>query len=364
MADEPQANGPVLPPKLDLRKKGILKTPQAVMPAEPRTPTGDAPTEADVATAPVTQPTAPAAPAATASAPVSAGAPTATIRLRPKLPSGVAPAAPASAAAQVASPAGPIPLRPKQPVIPPAAPTPVSQTGASAKRETSRIPLETARAPADSNSPGGVTAPKTIRIKPVSIAGHGAIPNARPGAPATSAGAGPMDAKRQTSRISLEAALGSEDKPGEGPKTIRLKRPSDGGTVRVSRPNVVAAAGKTAEIDVPDEEDVPTTQRRTIKVKRPTQRRTVKSVSVARRPGEDGQAGVPLAAQADGSGVMTRPVDGAHWTFVTFAILSTILCLVIIYMFASQAFGPDFSLTRLSYGLREMDLPWPGKLGH
>ena len=83
------------------------------------------------------------------------------------------------------------------------------------KRETSKISLDAAVPSED--------VPKTIRLKPVS-GGAAKIP--KPGiitqSPAVQAS--PVSEKRQTSRISLEAALAPEAGPsGETPKTIRLK---------------------------------------------------------------------------------------------------------------------------------------------
>ncbi len=386
MADEPQANGPVLPPKLDLRKKGILKTPQSVTSAPPTAVADDAPTVPTVSASVPVPPAAPPVARAVGPAPVMpsapVGAPSATVRLKPKIPLSTAPGGPAAtltvkpllARTQVTSPApfaaapsvavpgsAPSAVQPKLPVVPPlsAAPT-VGTTSASSKRETSRIPLEAARVGMGEDTPASA-APKTIRIKPVSAdtsASSAPTVVAKPGVLAAPTVTRQADPKRQTSRISLEAALGSEGAAG-GPKTIRLKRPAEGGTVKVTRPDA-ATSGKTAAIDLPDEvDDASTTQRKTIRVKRPTQRRTVKSVSVARRPGDAGDDGVPMAAS---SADTMRPVDSAHWTFITFAIIAIIVGLVMIYMLAAQTFGPDFSLTRLSYGMREMDLPWPGKL--
>lgn len=397
MAENPETNGLALPPKLDLRKKGILKTPQTVTPAfgvpsVPEAPVAapEAPVAAVAPAAPVTPvmtpaapvspappavpvPVAPAAPVASSAAssprPMPIGAPRpavpGTVRLRPKIP---------------LSPAGavvPVAIKPIGPAAPPPAASmpkaPVAVPPPPGKRKTSRIPLEGAQAGGEKPEVAAM-APKTIRIKPISVdaadPASAEAPAAKSGVLGAPGGAEQGDPKRQTSRISLEAALGSEDRAGGSPKTIRLKRPAEAGTVKVTRPDASGAPmGKTAEIDAPeeasdDDSDAALTQKKTIKVKRPMQRRAVKSVSVARRPGEGGQDadGVPMAASVGMPGGAARAVDSAHWTFITFAIVSVIVSLTIIYMLAAQACGPDFSLTQLSYGLREMDLPWPGKL--
>jgi len=216
---------------------------------------------------------------------------------------------------------------PQAGVVPGAAP--------GSKRETSKIPLEAA-----TSTEGGPKKPKTIRIKPASAPG------------AASADAPAKDAKRETSRISLEAALGTEEDAPGAPKTIRLKRPSEAPTVR-AKPTEMS---QTARLDGAGVEDAESpTQKKTIKVKRPTERKAVKSVS-ARHPIAPGAAREPAAEPV---------VDSAHWTFLTFAIASVLICFVLIYVLCAQTFGPNVdqtTLTPLSYGANDMSLSWPGKV--
>jgi hypothetical protein len=145
----------------------------------------------------------------------------------------------------------------------------------AAKKETSRIPLELATAAKPGVAEGKpAEAPKTIKIKPATAPSIAKIAPKPPVAAAAAA----TDEKRKTSRISLEAAFAEEAKPGEGPKTIKLKRPTEAATIKVGpRPTTDtttegAVLSKTARLDVPpaEEEEGPTpTKKRTVRIKRP-----------------------------------------------------------------------------------------------
>ncbi len=177
------------------------------------------------------------------------------------------------------------------------------------------------------------------------------------------------DPKRQTSRISLEAALGSNgDKVSTGPKTIRLKRPSEAPTIKakVAPESAGNALNKTARIELPDaDSDVSATQKRTIKVKRPSQRRSGKSVSVKRGTSESAAAPAAASAAAGVPGTVGRPqrsADSVHWTFITASVAAMLVCCVLIYVLCAQVLGPNISLTELAYAAPDAELPWPGRL--
>jgi hypothetical protein len=196
---------------------------------------------------------------------------------------------------------------------------PAATPGVAAKRETSRIPLDAAKPPA-----GGLE-PKTIRIKPAAVPGAIKIG----GPEGAEAGA----SKRSTSRISLESVLGAEAAKagaaeGGGPKTIRLKRPGEG-----------AKAGE-------EEAGAAPTIKRTVRVKR----------TEAPRPT------VARVAAEEAIEEFAAPADVVNPVFPVFAILSILVVGVLIYVLMAQAFGPDSSLTQLSYGWRDLDLSWPGKI--
>jgi len=56
------------------------------------------------------------------------------------------------------------------------------------------------------------------------------------------------------------------------------------------------------------------------------------------------------------------PVDHAHWFFIVTGCAATIITGVLVYVLTAQAFGPNISLTELSYGAPDMELPWPGRI--
>ena len=255
-------------------------------------------------------------------------------------------------------------------------PTPLT-AGGPKKKETSRIPLEvakrqTSRIPLDSAKQGDMTrgpaatdAPKTIRIKPAT-ASQGAAPVSPIAAKAETSNL--EAAKRKTSRISLESAMQSGQEDEGGPKTIRLKRPSEAPTIKVAKPPAAATAaldtaakGQTARIDIPDEDaepDVSPTRKKTIRVKRPS------GTSEDTGPKEIKHAkGSPAEKAALAAANLPIGEPEPHGAFSFFAIAAIFICIACIYLFCSQAFGPNISLTQLSYGAPELDLPWPGKLG-
>jgi hypothetical protein len=253
--------------------------------------------------------------------------------------------------------------------------------------------LEAAK-PMQGAEPGTPTkAPKTIRIKPTSDPSTVKVSRPTVMAPAPSAEVAPTD-KKKTSRISLEAALSSQQQQAEaeeappaagapkgGPKTIRLKRPSEISTVKISDEPPLAAAvaeaptmpaaglGKTEELESPriEEEEKPTpTRRKTIRVKRPTQRPGVRAAgTVAARPAEAAQAQAAVAAGAPAAAMApVAPVtsDEPSWLFPVFTVVAIIVTCVLIYVLCAQALGPNSSLTQLSSYKEGPDLSWPGKI--
>lgn len=371
MADIP-IDDSALPPKLDLRKKAAPassiapKAPagNAVKPAQertsdtlriniPSTPSAPAPKNAKKID--------PVAPATTPQA-KKPGPPVKTVRLkaRPKPTQPTQSAPPATAAAVAVKPIATSTITAAKPLVAKKKSTAIGKprsgknisAKAGSKRETSKIPLESATAPS--------VAPKTIKIA--------TPPSARTSPIAIGSTGGP-DLKRQTSRISLEAALGSEgEDKAKGPKTIRLKRPSEAPTVRVQKAPTADAEGGglsvTSEIEVPQEAaDTPDTQKKTIKVKRPSQRRSVKSVSVKRSADDVDVApatATPIAASIAQPAATTT--DSVHWTFITGAIAAIIVICVTIYVLCAQVLGPNISLTQLAYGAPDAELPWPGRI--
>lgn len=343
-----------LPPKLDLRKSGILKSAPPV--------TGGAPAPAAPA-APAPAAAAPTPPApkimpigaprpAVGAAPAAPGAGPSLMRPKPPMPGGlkplggsspsqrptigVKPAAPAAAPVAAAAPA------------PAAAPT---VRPLVSKKETARIPLAAAKpraeAPAESaeaGEPAAASPLSAIKIaKPVDTVRVPAIPK-------------PSDVvsaeKRKTSRISLEAVLSDSPSEGdEGLKTIRLKKPGEAATV-------TAAAAKPAG----DGEDSSATQRKTVVMKRGAESASSRKLTFARPAGAEGAteaaAAGGAAAEPDFAGAAPAP----HVTFGILAIVASLVMAVVIYMLCAQVLGPNSSMTQYSYSPGGPNLGWPGKI--
>ncbi len=253
----------------------------------------------------------------------------------------------------------PVPLGIKRDTPDPAAPF-------GSKRATSKISL-----PSDQDGPMTST---PISLQPIRIAQTTPIQAVTTQAAADASGneniapvlAPPPpqpapDPKRQTSRISLESVLGNEGETG--PKTIKLKRPGIS-TVKVQglEPSEVdEPRNKTAMIVLPIEhagEDTPDTQKKTIKVKRPSARPSLRTSA----SGEAGGGSSPTLFAPPSKSLV--PDDSAHWTFILAGCAATLITGVLIYVFCAQTFGPNLSLTPLSYsgGGSTTELPWPGRI--
>ncbi|MFC1453229.1 hypothetical protein ACFLSJ_07810 [Verrucomicrobiota bacterium] len=361
-----------LPPRLDLRKMGVVKKEPSGPPSEatPQKP-AEAPQQRPVSPSPVAAAKSPAgaapvqgrdraAPEPVTSPLTAVTAPGAAAA--PEKPREAAPARPAAAAA---APVRPVPVG--KPVDKPsegAAPSP--------KKKTSRIPLEAARtARAAAPAQAQAQRPATIRIKPTAT-----VSPVKPAAPAGEkegggAAADPATAeKRKTSRISLDAVLGpggeGEAKPGEGgPKTIRLKRPGAPGAARIApaakavKPTAAAQAAEdeaptqVSEV-VPVEEGATPTARKTVRVKRPDA--AAKPAAAVARESGAGPAEAPALALSEAA------ADEPSWIFPLLTIAAVLVVIVTVYMFCSQVLGPNSCLTEHSYLPSGPELPWPGKI--
>ena len=403
--DKSQDNGAPVPPKLDLRKTGVLKG--HVWPAQAAQGAPAKPVAAKPAAPPAAKPLTPAGKplaAKPAAAKPLAAKPAAARPVAAKPAKPVATAKPATPAAARPVAAAPAAKPVAQAGVPAAKPLTV-KARPGAKRETSRIPLEMAKVAPGVSAASGAPQTKTIKIKPIvppgaiKIGAPGAAPSAatpvakspvaaKPAAPAPAADAAAKvavaAAKRQTSRIPLEAALTADDKkagPG-APKTIRLKRPGVSPAAKVGAAPASAAGGaaapesgaadlsKTSRIDVAVDDGQPATptRRKTIRVKRPTQSKAVKGLSVARSGGAEATAEQP---DADGAGLppslmpspMTAPApkDKAIVSGIA-SIAALIVAMVLVYILLAQVVGPNASLTKLSYGMPEIKLAWPGRV--
>ena len=233
---------------------------------------------------------------------------------------------------------------------------------AGTKRSTSKISL-----PATLDSPAEVVpvGTKTIRIAPVvAEPGQQVVKSEEPdGARVPLPLAPPPDPKRQTSRISLESVLGSGGQSA-APKTIKLQRPASASAPgKVSSPD--ESASPTAQDNAsPSDQDADDAEagkseadKKTIKVKRPSVKPFVRT------------AGASGSPDSEDSPVMFAPPefvavaqDRMHWTFVIAACAATIVSCVLIYMLLAQVIGPNISMTEHSYGAPTVELGWPGRL--
>jgi len=384
--DSDKQDAPKLPPKLNLRKQGVLKQERA----DTAEPPAEAAPEAEAAAPKLTpKPPAEGAKQSTArlvvkpAAPKPAEKPAEEPDEEPAEASEPAPILAATeATAKEASPA--IKLKPLKPKPSPAAKAPkppeakeAAPAKTNTKRKTSRIPLESAKAPETKGEQGEAKAttlkPKTIKIKPTAP-----VPKVRstqplsitvPIAEADSDKIHTDAAKRKTSRIPLEEALTADtesEEPAEAadparPKTIKIKRPgSEASTVKARKPAPAKAAddgemSKTARLDsLPlDEADATPTQKKTIRVKRPDAASTATSAPAAPpRPGLGLTPPEPIEERSDEPGVV--------WAILALAAM-IVLC-VVIYMLAAQAVGPNVSGTALSSWTDGPNLSWPGKI--
>ncbi len=255
----------------------------------------------------------------------------------------------------------PVPLGIKRDTPDPAAPV-------GSKRATSKIslPLSPAAQPtADATTPQPIQiskpTPSPAAIKPADAKGSAKIGTPAPATPLHPA----PDPKRQTSRISLNSVLGSES--DSGPKTIKLKRPSTI-TAQGVPPTSSDAQRKTAPSDQAtasgSDADTPDTQKKTIKVKRPSGRPSLRKSAASDGDDSDGSAtgGRDASTLFTPPSKMDIPAESAHWFFIVTGCAATIITGVLIYVLCAQAFGPNLSLTKLSYGAPNMELPWPNRI--
>lgn len=400
MADDSNnENG--LPPKLDLRKKVI--TPLNAKPEEPVTATGvdaaatpaspaepspvqgstGAGTNAALETMRIKIPATPEPQPATPTAPPTLKKPEDVSQDTDKPEAPASPPAPAAdgtpTAGSTPGAAGPRPLvRPtmapktiklKKPIplgIKRDTPDPAAPAGS--KRATSKISLP---ASPEAQQATASATPQPIRIaqtapSPAAATEDAATESEKSETPAPVTPPQPApDPKRQTSRISLDSVLGSES--DSGPKTIKLKRPT-GSSIKVqgmSSPDGSDAKHKTASVDLPtdsaSDDDTPETQKKTIKVKRPSVRPSLRTGGSGGSGGSTtgGGGAAPMFAPPSKA---AAPVDSAHWFFILTSCAAIIITGVLIYVQCAQALGPNYSLTELSYGAPEAELPWPGRL--
>lgn len=350
MADDDLQEGGAIPPKLS---PITVKAPEASAVAPPPAPT---PAPAEPAAAPAAVPEAAApSPAVT---PAAATPPTVTTTKRPVITRkpvvlrkpGEKPATPAPAAAPAAIPAA------EPPKAAAVAPEGIAISHAeAAKKMTARISLASATGeiPEITQSEDEV---KTIKLRP----------------PSQPVPASVQAAKSKTSRISLDTALNNpEAEPAaSGPRTIRLKRPTEMGKSGDASAEGKPAPSITTEL-TPPPADAPATvpvsdeapsQKKTIKVKRPTAAGGPK-ISISKGEASSAQP----AAGGDGDlqslssfdQVSAAPVaDKVNPFFIVAAVIAILVTLNLAWIFSAQLFGPNAAVADFSVA-QGPDIPDP-----
>jgi len=187
--------------------------------------------------------------------------------------------------------------------------------------------------------------PKTIKIRPMQgpqPVTAGIAPEAVPAAAPrqNSSLASQAAAKSKTSRIPLESAmLGEHGRESAGiPKTIKLKRPGEMSSAKVSLPGATTASAASESSD-----SASITQKKTIRVKRPliigggAPAGTEGAVST----GDGATAPAPILSPV----LLAPPERGTGW-FVALAALGIVVTIGLVLIFSAQTFAPN-SWTRL-----------------
>lgn len=318
------------------------------------------------------------------------------------------------------TPAGGAP-RPITVRLKPVAPAAGAQAPAAAAPQPPANPKATARVPVPEVMAAATPAairPATVRLRPVAApgTGHQTGPQSTPGAtqaitqvelsatapiapiaPISPAqpqpqhpptpGAHPLPegikppsvaqvqaAKSKTSRISLDSAIGVAPEK-EGPKTIRLKRPSDltapSATPTASASTLSSAsARKTSRIPdsaLPSVEDggdsAAVTQKKTLKIKRPG----AKPDAAAEGDAAAGGDGFPDGVQMTPIGSMDFAAKEESSFFTIFAVICAVAAAVVVLLLTlclgAHAVGPDAGKNAVA-SVSGSELPWPGRIAN
>jgi hypothetical protein len=214
--------------------------------------------------------------------------------------------------------------------------------------------------PASTPIPAFVDVPKTVKIRP--LAGQQPATGATQSMTITPAAAdAPVpppvsqgSKKSKTSRIPLEAAAATSTPASEAsgaPKTIKLRRPTDMTTIKMAVPT---APGAAAAPEPQEDPNVSPTQKKTIRVKRPSAPITVNM--------EDGGEGMPEDGATHPATFVPPAREPMSGPFVAVAALCIVTTIVLMVVFASEIFGPSASLTQLSAGAPSLEINLPGKI--
>ena len=320
-----------------------------------------------------------------------------TVRLKPVAPAPEEAATLATVAAPSAAPSA-VSVSPavgSSPTPPPVNP-----------RATARVPVPEAVA---AGIPSSAIRPATVRLRPVTAsAGNAAVPHAAgstqpiakvelpapsaisplqpqqppipgsnplPEGPKPPSGAQVQAAKSKTSRISLDSAIGVAPVGSEkdGPKTIRLKRPSDLATPTAA-PTVVqkaAAASVRQTSRIPDSalptttsvppDQASVTQKKTLKIKRPG------GIKEEDATLEGGGSSFPEGVQMTTINPMDFPAQAESPVFTTVAVFAASVAAVVLLLLTlclgAHAMGPNAGKNATA-SLSGPELPWPGRMAN
>lgn len=311
-----------------------------------------------------------------AAVPASPGAPRPiTVRLKPVEPAAAAAPNPSVPAVGIPSPAAANPRATARVPVPEAV---ASAAPAAIRPVTVRLrPVAPVAAPpAMTHTPGStqpiskVDVPAAVSpLQPQSPPAPGSHPI--PEGPKPPSVAQVQAAKSKTSRISLDSAIGVAPMGAEkeGPKTIRLKRPSDLATpsatpaVQKTSPASARQTSRIPDSALPSAEAVSSdkasvTQKKTLKIKRPG----IKEESVTAE-GEGGS--FPEGVQMTPISPMEFPEKAESSVFTTFAVVAAgaaaVVLLLLSLCLGAHAMGPGAGKNALA-SLPGPELPWAGRI--
>jgi hypothetical protein len=316
-----------------------------------------------------------------AAAPASPGAPRPiTVRLKPAVP-----AAQAAAAAPEAAPApavgipAPAAANPRATARVPVPDSVASAAPAAIRPVTVRLrPVAPVAAPpALTHTPGSTQPISKVDVPVAAVSPLQPQPPPAPGSHPLPEGPKPPSvaqvqaAKSKTSRISLDSAIGVAPVGAEkeGPKTIRLKRPSD-----LATPSVTPTVQKTAAASVRQTSRIPdsalpsaeaassdkasVTQKKTLKIKRPGLK---EEAVTAEGEGESFPEGVQMTPISP----MEFPEKAESSVFTTVAVFAAgaaaVVLLLLTLCLGAHAMGPGASKNAVA-SISGPELPWAGRI--
>lgn len=196
--------------------------------------------------------------------------------------------------------------------------------------------------------------------------------------------------KGKTSRISLDSAINTTADSNAAPmgkitshlpddlaaptaksSTVRLNVPSDEvtntqqvtrkRTLRVKAPTRTAAPATPADAAATPSEEVSseavTVKKKGLTIKKTSEASTAETPSTSSIPGVEDDM-IPAFAHTQQKVV----VEKTNVIFPILSALAAIITLVMIFLFASEACGPDRSLTKFSSFPDAISIDWPGKI--